>query len=476
MVGKHAYKAGVVEQCPDRSGFVRIIIIGAGEVGYHLAQRLAVEDKEVLVIDKSADALRKLAESSDVQTIQGSGSSPEILEQAGIAEADILLAVTDSDEINLICCFFANMLSSKVTKLARIRSSMYTNYKHLLTGEGAGITKIINPDEEVVNSILRLMSVPGAVEINEFADGKIRLIGINLPDESPAVGIRLMQLREIMGDDLRVVIAALVRDGELIIPRGGDRIKQGDVVYFACDILDQEEVLLRLGIQVDPVRTVMILGGGNIGYKLAKALDNKFFHTRVLENRQKRCEFLSERLDRPIVLMGDSTDQEILREENIQDMDMVIAVTGDEETNILSCLLAKSLGAKRTVTRVNNFGYMPLIEPIGIDYVVCPRLSAINSLLHYIRRGKIISTVSIKGEQAEALEAIALEDSPIVGKAIMDLDLPRGCLVLCFQRKDAVVIPRGDTVIEPQDRLLIISTRANIPKVEKALTTKVEFF
>jgi len=446
---------------------VRIIIIGAGEVGYHLAQRLAVEDKEVLVIDKSADALRKLAESSDVQTIQGSGSSPEILEQAGIAEADILLAVTDSDEINLICCFFANMLSSKVTKLARIRSSMYTNYKHLLTGEGAGITKIINPDEEVVNSILRLMSVPGAVEINEFADGKIRLIGINLPDESPAVGIRLMQLREIMGDDLRVVIAALVRDGELIIPRGGDRIKQGDVVYFACDILDQEEVLLRLGIQVDPVRTVMILGGGNIGYKLAKALDNKFFHTRVLENRQKRCEFLSERLDRPIVLMGDSTDQEILREENIQDMDMVIAVTGDEETNILSCLLAKSLGAKRTVTRVNNFGYMPLIEPIGIDYVVCPRLSAINSLLHYIRRGKIISTVSIKGEQAEALEAIALEDSPIVGKAIMDLDLPRGCLVLCFQRKDAVVIPRGDTVIEPQDRLLIISTRANIPRSKR---------
>jgi trk system potassium uptake protein TrkA len=455
---------------------VRIIIIGAGEVGYHIAQRLAVENKEVLVIDRSADALRKLAESSDVQTIQGSGSSPEVLEQAGIADADILLAVTDSDEINLICCFFANMLSRKVTKLARIRSSMYTNYKHLLTGEGAGITKIINPDEEVVNSVLRLMSVPGAVEINEFANGKIRLIGINLPDDSPVVGMRLMQLREVMGDDLRVVIASLVRNGELIIPRGLDRIKQGDVVYFACDILDQDEVLERLGVASDPVREVMIMGGGNIGYKLAKALDNKFFHTRVLENRQKRCEFLSERLDRPIVLMGDSTDQEILREENIQDMDMVIAVTGDEETNILSCLLAKSLGAKRTVTRVNNFGYMPLIEPIGIDYVVCPRLAAINSLLHYIRRGKVISTVSIKGEQAEVLEAIAQKDSPIVGKAIMDLDLPRGCLVLCFQRGDAVVIPRGDTVIEPQDRLLIISTRLNIPKVEKALTTKLEFF
>ena len=174
--------------------------------------------------------------------------------------------------------------------------------------------------------------------------------------------------------------------------------------------------------------------------------------------------------------MGDSTDQEILREENIQDMDMVIAVTGDEETNILSCLLAKSLGAKSTVTRVNNFGYMPLIQPIGIDYVVCPRQSAVNTLLHFIRRGRIMSSVTIKGEAAEALEAVALEDSPIVGKMVKDLDFPRGCLVLCFQRGEDVIIPRGDTRVEPNDRLIIISTRQNIPKVEKVLTTKVEFF
>ena len=455
---------------------MRIIIIGAGEVGFHIAQRLAVENKEVVVVDKSAEALRKIAETSDVQTVQGSGSSPEVLEDAGIAEADILLAVTDSDEINLIACFFANMLSPNVTKLARIRAGIYTNYGHLLTGEEVGITKIINPDEEVVNSILRLMSVPGAVEINEFAGGKIRLIGINLPDESPVVGTKLLDLRAKIGDDLGIVIAALVRDDKLIIPGGLDVIRKGDVVYFVCDIREQEDILERLGVSTEPVREVLIVGGGNIGYKLAKALDNKYYHTRILENRQKRCEFLSERLDRPIVLMGDSTDQDILREENIQDMDMVMAVTGDEETNILTCLLAKSLGAKSTVTRVNNFGYMPLIEPIGIDYLVCPRLSAINSLLHYIRRGRVISSVSIKGEEAEALEAIAHEDSPIVGKAIKDLGFPRGCLVLCFQRGDEVVIPRGDTVIRPKDQLIIISTRQNIPKVEKVLTTKVEFF
>lgn len=454
---------------------MRVIIIGAGEVGFHIAQRLAVENKEVVVIDKSAEALRKVAEGSDVQTIQGSGSSPEVLEEADIKSADIFLAVTDSDEINLIACFFANMLSEDVTKLARIRSSMYTNYQHMLI-ESAGITKIINPDEEVVNSVLRLMSVPGAVEINEFAHGKIRLIGINIPDDSPVVGTQLIHLRDKIGDELGIVIAALVRNDELIIPSGLDEIKKGDVVYFVCDIRDQEEILSRLGIAAKPLREIMIIGGGNIGYKLAKALDNKYYHTRLLEARQKRCEFLSERLDRPIVLMGDSTDQEILREENVNDMDMVIAVTGDEETNILSCLLAKSLGAKSTVTRVNNFGYMPLIEPIGIDYVVCPRQSAINSLLHFIRRGRIISSVSIKGEEAEALEAVALEDSPIVGKAVKDLDFPRGCLVLCFQRGDEVLIPRGDTVVEPNDKLIIISTRHNIPKVEKVLTTKVEFF
>ncbi len=456
---------------------MRILIIGAGEVGYNIAQRLAVENKEVVVVDKSSDALRKLAEASDVQTIQGSGSSPAILEEAGIADADIFLAVTDSDEINLIACFFANMLAGKeLTKLARVRSGMYTNYKHLLMEEGAGITKIINPDEEVVNSVLRLMSVPGAVEINEFAGGKTRLIGMNLPDDSPILGIKLSNLREKIGDDLGIVIAALVRDNELIIPSGLDEIRPGDTVYFICDVRDQDEIIEQLGYKLEPVREVMIIGGGNIGYKLAKALDNKFYHTRLLENQQKRCEFLSERLDRPIVLMGDSTDQEILREENIQDMDMVISVTGDEETNILTCLLAKSLGAKRTVTRVNNFGYMPLIQPIGIDYVVCPRQAAINSLLHFIRRGKVISSVNIRGEAAEALEAVAHEGSPIVGKAVKDIDFPRGCLILCFQRGDEVVIPRGNTVIEPEDQLIIISTRQNIPKVEKVLTTSVEFF
>lgn len=454
---------------------MRIIIVGAGEVGFHISRRLAVENKEVVVIDCSSEALKRIAEATDVQTVEGSGCSPEVLADAGVERADIILAVTDSDEVNILSCFFANSLSPKATKLARIRDVDYTSHADLLTGDGLNITKIINPDQEVVNSILRLMSVPGAVEINEFAQGKIRLIGINLPAQSPLIGTKLLHLRERIGD-VPLVIAAIVRDNTLIIPSGADEVRQGDVVYLAYDIKDQETILERLGITAEPVRKVLIVGGGNIGYKIAKSLDNKYYHTRILDKDPERCSWLSENLDRPIVLLGNGTDQEVLSQENVGDLDLVIAVTGNEETNILTCVLAKSLGTKSTITRINNFAYMPLIDPIGIDHLVCPRLSAINSLLHFIRRGQVISTASIKGEEAEALEAIALENSEIVGKPIMDLGFPRGCLVLCFQRGDEVVIPRGDTVIEPQDRLIILSTRQNISKVEKALDVKMEFF
>lgn len=454
---------------------MRIIIVGAGEVGFHISRRLAVENKEVVVVDRSAAALTRVAEATDVQTVEGSGCSPEMLKEAGIEGADILLAVTDSDEVNILSCFYANRLSPNTTKLARIRNADYTNYAELLTGDGLNIAKIINPDQEVVDSILRLMSVPGAVEINEFAQGKIRLIGLNLPADSPVIGTKLFNLRDKIGD-VPLVVAAIVRNDNLIIPSGVDEVHPGDVVYFAYDVKDQEEILERLGVTAEPVRKVMIVGGGNIGYKLAKSLDNKFYHTRIMDKNVERCHWLSENLDRPIVLSGNGTDQEILRQENVGDLDLVVSVTGDEETNILTCLLAKSLGAKSTITRINNFAYMPLIDPIGIDHLVCPRLSAINSLLHFIRRGQVISTASIKGEEAEALEAIAQENSEIVGKPIMDLGFPRGCLVLCFQRGDEVVIPRGDTVIEPDDRLIILSTRNNIPKVEKALDFKVEFF
>lgn len=454
---------------------MKIIIVGAGEVGFHVSRRLAVENKEVIVIDKDAGALNRISDSIDVQTVHGSGSSPQVLEEAGIGESDILLAVTDSDEINLISCFFANMLAPDITKLARIRGTDYTNFFDQDAGAALNIDKIINPDQEVVNSILRLMSLPGAEEISEFADGKIRVIGMSLPPDSPLIGVKLMNLRQLTGD-LGLVVAALVREDSLIIPGGEDVVQNGDVVYFAYDIRDQDEVLEIIGLRHEPVRKVLIVGGGNIGHKLAKSLDNKFYHTRLLDSDAERCEALSANLDKVIVLQGDGTDQEILAQENIGDLDLVVSLTGDEEMNILTCLLAKSMGAKQTIVRINNFAYMPLIKSIGIDHLVCPRLSAINSLLHFIRRGKIMSAASIKGEEAEIMEAIAEENSSVVGKPVKDLNFPKGALILCFQRGTEVVLPRGDVVIEPQDRLIILATRKKVGKVEEILSVKREFF
>lgn len=454
---------------------MRVIIVGAGEVGFNVARRLSGESKDVVVIDQNAQALGKVSDSLDVQTLLGSGSSPEILEQAGIRKADILLAVTDKDEINLISSFLANRMSPDIIKLARIRNEDYTKYSEMFTEGDLRIDTIINPDEEVVESILRVMSVPGAVEINDFVDGQVRLIGVKLPDDSPLVGVTLINVREHLGA-VDVVIAALVRDDRLIIPGGLDSIEKGDIVYFTC-LKEQQDKLLKLaGILSDPINKVMIVGGGNVGFLLAQALDNKKYHTRLIDSAPDRCAVLSEKLDRVIVLHGDGTDQDLLKEENVGDLDMVISVTGDEEMNILSCLLAKKLGARKTITRISNFAYIPLIQPIGIDHLVCPRLSAINSILHFVRQGKVISAVSIKGEEAEALEAIAQENSGIVGKPIKDLHLPAGTLILCFQRGDKVIIPSGLTVIEPNDRLLIISTHKNIPKIEKALTTKLELY
>lgn len=450
-------------------------MIGAGEVGFNVARKLAGENKDVVVIDTQDSALKRVSEALDVQTIKGSGASPEILKQAGIDSADILLAVTDKDEINLLASFFANKISSNLIKLARVRNDDYVQYSDLFSGGDLNIDTIINPDEEVVQSILRLMSVPGAVEINEFVNGEVLLIGIQISESSPLAGIALMDIKTTLGV-VDVVIAALVREDRLIIPGGNDSIHKDDIVYLACIRKDRSKLLKAAGILSQPVRKVLIVGGGNVGYLLAKALDSSKYHTRLLECNPDRCAILSEKLDRVIVLQGDGTDQDLLKEENIGEMDMVISVTGEEEMNILTCLLAKKLGAHKTITRINNFAYMSLIQPLGIDHLVCPRLSAINSILHFVRRGKVLSAVSIKGEEAEVLEAIAQEKSKIVGKPIMDLGLPKGSLILCFQRGDEVIIPTGTTIIEPQDRLLIISTRKNIPDIEEALTTTLEFY
>ncbi|MCK8600994.1 Trk system potassium transporter TrkA [Desulfoferrobacter suflitae] len=454
---------------------MRIIIVGAGEVGFHIAQRLAYENKEVVVIDKRAEALRRFTDLLDVQTLQGSGSSPSILEEAGIRGADTFLAVTDSDETNLVACLFANALEPGIVKLARIRDEDYTHHWPELVEKSLDIHTVINPEIEVVRTIEKSLAVPDAEHVSDFADGRVKLVGLRIGPSSPIAGIRLQDLRQKTGA-LRFLIAAIFRNERLIIPGGKDRIRAQDLVYFVCEADELRKVLRIFGSKAEPIRNILIVGGGNIGMRLALQLETKPYHIRLIEQDMERCNFLAAALNSTIVLHGDGTDRELLEEENIREIDVAISLTGNEEANVLSSLLAKSLGAKRTMTRINKFHYMPIIGAIGLGQIVSPRLSAINSIILHVRKGKVLSAVSLKGEEAEVLEAVALETSGIVGTPLKDLRFPKGAIVLAILQDEKSIIPDGESIVRPGDRVIILSTRKNISRVEQELMVKLEYF
>jgi trk system potassium uptake protein TrkA len=319
------------------------------------------------------------------------------------------------------------------------------------------------------------MSFPGAAEVGEFAEGKVYFIGINLDKNARLAGVKLSELSRHIGDR-SLLIAAVIRGEQLIIPRGEDRLMADDLIYF---ITEKDKVLDNLNLfdkHKAPVERAMIVGGGRIGFRLANMLEQKNIYTKIIEKNPDRCRLLAERLNKTVVLQGDGSDQDLLMEENIQDMDVVVTLTNDEETNILASLLAKRMGAGKAITRISKFGYFPLMGMIGIEQVVSPRLSAINSILQHIRRGKVLSAISIKSEQAEVMEAVALETSDIVGKPLKNISFPKGTLVTGIIRDEHITIPAGESIIEPGDRIIIFAQKSAISKVEKILTVKLEYF
>ncbi len=454
---------------------MKVIIVGAGEVGFHIASRLALENKDVVIIDQNPDAIRRVSDSIDVQVITGSGSSPLILEEAGIKNAEILLAVTNKDETNLVACLIADIISPATKKLARIRDADYDKYHKNFRSNAPHISTIINPEVEVVRTIDKLMSVPGAVDVGDFAGGHVKFVGIHLDNNTKMTGIPLAKLPEASGKPIPL-IAAVIRDEKLIIPTGNDSLMPGDTVYF---IAKEENVIGTLKIfdkHEEPMRRALIVGGGRIGLRLARLLEEKSVHTKIIEKNPDRCAELAEKLNKTVVLCGDGSDQGLLSEENIQDMDAAITLTNDEETNILVSLLAKRMGARKAITKISKFSYFPLMSAIGIELVVDPRLSAINTILQHIRRGKVLSAKSIKGEGAEVMEAVALETSDIVGKPLKDISIPKGVLMAAIIKENEITIPSGNSVIEPNDRVVIFAKREAVPKMEKILEVKLEYF
>ncbi len=453
---------------------MKIIIIGAGEVGYHIAGRLAMENKDVVVVDRDPDSVKRITDNIDVEAICDSGASPRVLEAAGIKNADILLAVTDSDETNLVACLIADMFSPSTRKIARIREGDYDQYHDVFREQSPHIDTVINPEVEVVRSIQQLLSVPGAADVSDLAEGRLKFAGFYLHNGNPLIGLRLSDLPGKIGG--HALVAAIVRDGDLIIPEGRNRLNTGDLVYFISEEKKLGPILAALQREGKPVKTVMIIGGGRIGHRLAAALEKRPFQVKIIERGEDRCQVLADVLNKTVVIRGDGSDQRLLLEENIREMDAVITLTNDEETNILVSLMARRMGVQKAITRLDKFSYLSLMPVIGIEQVVSPRLSAINTILQHIRKGKVLSVRTLTGEQGEIIEAEALETSEIVGKQLKKNFLPQGSLVNGIIRNDQVNIPSGESIIETGDRVIIFAQRHVVDKIEKILTVKLEFF
>jgi len=454
---------------------LKIIIVGAGEVGFHIASHLALENKDVVVIDSDPEAVRHVSDNLDVQTVSGSGSSPVILEEAGLKEAEIILAVTDSDETNLVACLLSDIISPTTKKLARLRNAGFDDFDLTFKEQGPHIDTLINPEIEVVKTIDRLMHMPGVVDIGEFADGRVKFVGIHLGEGAPVVNFKLSEISS--GTGLHIpLVAAIIRNDKLIIPTGNDKLCAGDTVYFISEDNKLPEALAAFGKHAEPVKRVLIVGGGRIGLRLARHLEQQPVYIKIIEKDQDRCYLLADRLNKAVVLHGDGSDRDLLREENIQDIDIIITLTNDEETNILTSLLAKKMGISKTITKISKFSYLPLMSMIGLEQVVNPRLSAINSILQHVRKGKVLSAISIKGDEAEALEAVAMETSDIVGKPLKDISLPKGALITGIIHDDEIIIPSGSSMIKAGDRIIIFARKEAIPKIEAIMAVKLEFF
>jgi trk system potassium uptake protein TrkA len=452
---------------------VKIIIVGAGEVGFHSAQKLSEEGQDVIVIDKDPEKIKRITDNLDVKAILGSGTSPETLKISGIKDADMLVAATDSDEANLIACLLARNMNRYILKAARVRNQEYLQEKDLFGKDLLGVEQIINPESVMVDTIRNLMSVPGASDVIDFVDGRIKLIGFTIRPDSPFAGRRLSTFNDLDGN---MLIGAIIRGEKVLIPHGQDVIQAHDLIYLVIRSHELDKVFHFLDIEEEKARRVIIIGAGETGTALASALDKTKLHVKIIEKDNQRCGILAEKLERAIVINGDGTDKDLLQEENINEMDFMVSLSGDEENNVLISLLAKELGVKKTITRISKLSYIPLVSAIGIETVVSPRLSAVRAILQYIRRGKIISVAPLKGEHAEAIEAEALETSDIVDTPLSKIKFPKGALVGAIVRGEEIIIPRGDSVIRCKDRLIIFALRKVIPKLEKLLTVKLDYF
>ncbi len=437
---------------------MRVIVIGAGEVGYNIADILSKEGSDVIIIDKSEERLKAVSENLDVQTIQGSGSSPEILRKAKLDQSDMVVAVTDSDDTNMVACLLASVQSKGAVKIARIRNPDLDKDSAIFDRNHLNIDLCINPERESVGNVINIIENPGASEIIDFAGGRIKLAAFHVDSDCPALGKPLHEVRGLCKIQ-DFLIVSISRKNEPIVPSGTTTIEPNDYLFVLAESENVKDIIQFFGKDTTPVQRVFIVGGGSTALILAESLEKKGILVKLI-----------------VILHGDGTSQDLLKEENIQDADYLIAVTNDEEANILAALLAKQLGAKKAISLINRIDYTQLVSYVGIDGVMNPRHATIGKILHFIRKGKIISATPLHDEKAEAVEFIALETSEITNKPLKDIKIPTGTIIGAIIRNDKVFIPGGNSVILPGDHVILVTLRSAIPKVEKILTVKLDYF
>ncbi len=459
---------------------MKVLICGAGQVGFGIAERLAAENNDVSIIDSKPELVQRVSDILDVRGFIGHGSHPETLEEAGAQDADMLIAVTLYDEVNMVACQIAHSLFGIPTKIARIRSQSYLDgrWNDLFLQKNIPIDVIISPENEVSEMVLRRLSLPGTFETASFGESKITAIGISCHEECPITDTPLKHLTELF-PDLPATVVAIIRRGELFVPRGDDQILVGDDVYVIAEESQVTRTLKIFGHEEQQARRIIIAGGGNTGLYVAQKLEDMHsnIRTKIIESNPNQAIKIAEKLKQAIILNGNALEEEILKEADVARADTMIALTNDDQVNILSCVLAKRLGCERNLCLVNNSGYMAISRSLGIDTHVNPRSITVSHILQHVRRGRIRAVLSVHNGAGEIIEAEALETSPMVGVPLKELKLPDGVRIGAILRKNEVIVPSdGQMSINPHDRVVIFATAEHVRQVEQRFRVSLDYF
>ncbi|MEM9839194.1 MAG: Trk system potassium transporter TrkA [Pseudomonadota bacterium] len=457
---------------------MRVIICGAGRVGTGIAQRLAEEDAQVTVIDHQADLIRGITERLDVRGVVGSGSYPDVLVEAGAKEADMLIAVTHSDEINIVACQIAHSIFKVPTKIARIRARSYlqTRYADVFSRDNIPIDVIISPEREVAAAVMQRLTTPSAFDVKSFADDKVWALGLRLKEDSPILATPLRQVRELF-PDLKVTILGINRKDHFFRAGPDDQLEEGDEIFFVAARSNVDRAVAIMGLGQSQARRIVIVGGGNIGLDVAQELEDQGRNKiRIIEQEADRAAYVAERLKRTIVLHGSGLDRELLGEAGIAEAETIVALTDSDQVNLLAGVIGKREGARRAMILTNQPEYGMLSQTVGIDRFIDPRATTISTILQHVRRGRIKSVYSILEGQGELVDALALETSSLVDTPLGEAELPQGIVLGAIVRGADVILPDKGTIVRPGDRVVLLAMRDAVREVEKMFRVGISYF